>query len=197
MKKTVQFTLQTIALFCFFLITLASCSSKRSSKPTILVFYKTGGYYHESIPTGVKAIQDLGDKNGFDVDTTTNANKFAEDSLKKYAAIVFLSSTGEILSGNQEIAVERYMQAGGGFVGIHAATDAEYDWNWYVKMIGGSFKSHPANQEATLIINDKNHPSTDSLPATWTRTDEWYNFKNLNPDYSYYLYNHKFKTISV
>jgi len=99
--------------------------------------------------------------------------------LKKYAAIVFLSSTGEILSGNQEIAVERYMQAGGGFVGIHAATDAEYDWNWYVKMIGGSFKSHPANQEATLIINDKNHPSTDSLPATWTRTDEWYNFNIL------------------
>ena len=182
MKKTIQFTLQTIALFCFILITLASCSSKRSSMPTILVFFKTGGYYHESIPTGVKAIQDLGDKNGFNVDTTTNANMFAEDSLKKYAALVFLSSTGEILSGNQEIAVERYMQAGGGFVGIHAATDAEYDWSWYVKMIGASFKSHPANQEATLIINDKNHPSTDSLPATWTRTDEWYNFKNLNPD---------------
>lgn len=182
MKKTIQFSLQTIALFCFILITLASCSSKRSSKPTVLVFFKTGGYYHESIPTGVKAIQDLGDKNGFNVDTTTNANMFAEDSLKKYAALVFLSSTGEILSGNQEIAVERYMQAGGGFVGIHAATDAEYDWSWYVKMIGASFKSHPANQEATLIINDKNHPSTDSLPATWTRTDEWYNFKNLNPD---------------
>lgn len=122
-----------------FLITLASCSSKRSSKPTILVFYKTGGYYHESIPSGVKAIQELGLKNGFDVDTTTNAGKFAEDSLKKYAAIVFLSSTGEILSGNQEIAVERYMQAGGGFVGIHAATDAEYDWSWYVQMIGASF----------------------------------------------------------
>lgn len=182
MKKTIQFSLQTIALFCFILITLASCSSKRSSKPTVLVFFKTGGYYHESIPTGVKAIQDLGDKNGFNVDTTTNANMFAEDSLKKYAALVFLSSTGEILSGNQEIAVERYMQAGGGFVGIHAATDAEYDWSWYVKMIGASFKSHPANQEATLIINDKNHPSTDSLPATWTRKDEWYNFKNLNPD---------------
>ena len=182
MKKNIQFTLQTIALFCFLLFTLGSCSSKRSSKPTILVFYKTGGYYHESIPLGVKAIQALGAKNGFDVDTTTNAGKFAEDSLKKYAAIVFLSSTGEILSGNQEIAVERYMQAGGGFVGIHAATDAEYDWSWYVQMIGASFKSHPANQEATLIINDKNHPSTDSLPATWTRTDEWYNFKNLNPD---------------
>ena len=63
-----------------------------------------------------------------------------------------------------------------------SATDAEYDWKWYVQMIGASFKSHPANQEATLIINDKNHPSTDSLPATWTRTDEWYNFKNQNAD---------------
>jgi glucose/arabinose dehydrogenase len=102
--------------------------------------------------------------------------------LKKYAAIVFLSSTLELLAGNQEIALERYIQAGGGFVGIHAAADAEYDWNWYVKMIGASFKSHPANQEATLIINDKNHPSTNFLPATWTRTDEWYNFKNVNPD---------------
>jgi len=182
MKKTIHSVLKTIALFCFLLVTLASCSSKRSSKPTILVFFKTGGYYHESIPTGVKAIQELGEKNGFSVDTTTNANMFAEDSLKKYAALVFLSSTGEILSGNQEIAVERYMQAGGGFVGIHAATDAEYDWSWYVKMIGASFKSHPEQQEATLIINDKNHPSTDSLPATWTRKDEWYNFKNLNPD---------------
>ena len=174
--------MKSLALFCFLLFTLASCSSKRSSKPSILVFYKTGGYYHESIPTGVKAIQELGVKNGFDVDTTTNANKFAEDSLKKYAALVFLSSTGELLTGNQEIAVERYMQAGGGFVGIHAAADAEYDWNWYVKMIGASFKSHPEQQEATLVINDKNHPSTDSLPATWTRKDEWYNFKKLNPD---------------
>ena len=182
MKKTIHFALKNIALFCFLLVILASCSNKRSSKPTILVFFKTGGYYHESIPTGVKAIQDLGAKNGFNVDTTTNANKFAEDSLKKYASIVFLSSTLELLAGNQEIALERYIQAGGGFVGIHAAADAEYDWNWYVKMIGASFKSHPANQEATLIINDKNHPSTDSLPATWTRTDEWYNFKNLNPD---------------
>ena len=181
MKKTIQFSLKTIAFFSFLLIALASCSGKRSSKPTILVFAKTGGYYHESIPIGIKAIQDLGEKNGFNVDTTTNANKFAEDSLKKYAALVFLSSTGELLTGNQEIALERYMQAGGGFVGIHAAADAEYDWNWYVQMIGASFKSHPAQQDATLIINDKNHPSTDSLPATWTRKDEWYNFKNLNP----------------
>ena len=116
------------------------------------------------------------------MDTTTDDNKFAEDSLKKYAALIFLSTTGNILSGNQENVLERYIQAGGGFVGIHAATDAEYDWGWYGRMIGGYFINHPAEQEANLIINDKNHPATDSLPATWRRKDEWYNFKYVNKD---------------
>ena len=148
----------------------------------MLVFSKTGGFHHESIPVGIKAIQALGLTNGFSVDTTTDAAKFVEDSLKKYAALVFLNSTGELLTGNQEIALERYMQAGGGFVGIHAATDAEYDWSWYVSMIGASFKGHPAQQEATLVINDKTHPSTNTLPATWSRKDEWYNFKNISKD---------------
>ena len=182
MKNSIHFIFRSLAVTTFLLITLASCSNKRSSKPTILVFSKTSGYHHESIPTGIKAIQSLGEKNGFNVDTTTDAKKFAEDSLKKYAALVFLSSTGELLSGNQEIALERYMQAGGGFVGIHAAADAEYDWSWYVKMIGASFKSHPAQQEATLVINDKNHPSTKGLPDSWKRKDEWYNFKNVSGD---------------
>lgn len=182
MKNSIHFIFRSVAVTTFLLITLASCSNKRSSKPTILVFSKTSGYHHQSIPTGIKAIQSLGEKNGFNVDTTTDANKFVEDSLKKYAALVFLSSTGELLSGNQEIALERYMQAGGGFVGIHAASDAEYDWSWYVKMIGASFKSHPAQQEATLVINDKNHPSTKGLPDAWKRKDEWYNFKNVSTD---------------
>ena len=182
MKKTIQISFQTLSIICLLSLTIASCSNKRSSKPTVLVFSKTGGFHHESIPVGIKAIQALGLTNGFSVDTTTDAAKFVEDSLKKYAALVFLNSTGELLTGNQEIALERYMQAGGGFVGIHAATDAEYDWSWYVSMIGASFKGHPAQQEATLVINDKTHPSTNTLPATWSRKDEWYNFKNISKD---------------
>ncbi len=182
MKKNIYHFIQSLAIFCFLGLALSSCNNKRSSTPKVLIFSKTAGYHHESIPIGIKAIQDLGAKNGFEVDTTTDATKFAEDTLKKYAALIFLSSTGELLSGNQEIALERYIQSGGGFVGIHAATDAEYDWNWYVNMIGASFLSHPAQQVATLVINDKTHPSTDSLPATWSRKDEWYNFKNLSKD---------------
>ncbi len=182
MKKNIYHFVQPFIILCFLVLALSSCSNKRSSTPKLLIFSKTAGYHHESIPTGIKAIQALGAKNGFEVDTTTDATKFTEDTLKKYAALVFLSSTGELLTGNQEIALERYIQSGGGFVGIHAATDAEYDWNWYVSMIGASFLSHPAQQVATLVINDKTHPSTDSLPATWSRKDEWYNFRNLSKD---------------
>ncbi len=182
MKKNIYHFVQPFIILCFLVLALSSCSNKRSSTPKLLIFSKTAGYHHESIPTGIKAIQALGAKNGFEVDTTTDATKFTEDTLKKFAALVFLSSTGELLTGNQEIALERYIQSGGGFVGIHAATDAEYDWNWYVSMIGASFLSHPAQQVATLVINDKTHPSTDSLPATWSRKDEWYNFRNLSKD---------------
>ena len=178
MKKTFSYSFTVVLL----LISLISCSNKRSTTPRVLLFSKTADHHHSSIPAGVKAIQELGAKNGFIVDTTTDDNKFVEDSLKKYAALIFLSTTGNILSGNQENVLERYIQAGGGFVGIHAATDAEYDWGWYGRMIGGYFINHPAEQEANLIINDKNHPATDSLPATWRRKDEWYNFKYVNKD---------------
>ena len=178
MKKTFSYSFTVVLL----LISLISCSNKRSTTPRVLLFSKTADHHHSSIPAGVKAIQELGAKNGFIVDTTTDDNKFAEDSLKKYAALIFLSTTGNILSGNQENVLERYIQAGGGFVGIHAATDAEYDWGWYGRMIGGYFVNHPAQQEANLIINDKNHPATDSLPAIWRRKDEWYNFKYVNKD---------------
>ncbi|MBS1975206.1 MAG: ThuA domain-containing protein, partial [Bacteroidetes bacterium] len=174
-------------LFCasvvfFFFVVLISCSQQRNGKSRILVFTKTAGFHHSSIPVGIRAIQDLGASNGFNVDTTTDASLFEEDTLKKYSAIVFLNSTGDILSGNQEIALERYIQAGGGFVGIHAASDAEYDWGWYGRMIGAYFMSHPQIQQAKLLVKDKNHPSTDSLPDIWTRTDEWYNFKKISND---------------
>jgi glucose/arabinose dehydrogenase len=171
-----------LKFLCFTLLiaTLSSCSKKRTDKPKVLVFTKAAGFVHSSIPDGVKALISLGSQNGFGVDTTIDANKFSEDSLKQYAAIVFLQTTGDLLTGNQEIALERYIQSGGGFVGIHAASDAEYDWNWYVRMIGASFDSHPQQQDANLIVQNNNHPATKHLPKTWRRKDEWYNFKNLS-----------------
>jgi type 1 glutamine amidotransferase len=161
-----------------------SCN-KRSGNPRVLVFSKTAGYQHGSIPKGIQAIQKLGSENKFDVDTTTNANLFNEDTLSKYAAVIFLNTTDTtdvLLNQYQEAAFERYIQAGGGFVGVHAATDAEYHWGWYGRLVGGYFSSHPEQQEAVLNIVDNTHPSTKHLPKQWKRKDEWYNFKNLNKD---------------
>lgn len=171
-----------LQLFPVVLILFLFSCNKRSGNPRVLVFAKTAGYHHESIAVGIPAIQKLGQENGFDVDSTTDASMFNEDTLKKYSAVVFLSTTGPLLNTHERIALERYIQAGGGYMGIHAAADAEYDWGWYNRLVGAYFLSHPRQQEAKLIVKDKTHPSTKHLPDVWTRKDEWYNFKKLNKD---------------
>lgn len=151
----------------------------------ILVFSKTAGFYHESIPSGIAAIQKMGAENNMVVDTTKNASYFVEDSLKKYRAVVFLSTTQNVLNADQQVAFERYIQAGGGFVGVHAAADTEYNWPWYNKLVGAYFKSHPNNpnvRKATIDVVDTTFKATKGLPARWERTDEWYNYKSINPD---------------
>ena len=167
-----------------------SCNKKRSGKPRVLVFSKTAGYVHASIPKGIAAIQKLGNENNFDVDTTSNATAFNyDDSLKNYATVIFLSTTGDVLNSVQETAFERYIQAGGGYVGIHAAADTEYDWGWYGRLSGGYFADHPGIhdsfpnvQEGVLQIQDATMEATKHLPKQWKRTDEFYSYKKLNPD---------------
>lgn len=163
---------------------LSSCNNKREGATKVLVFSKTSGYKHKSIPDGMAAIQKLGLENGFEVDTTKNADLFTEENLKKYSAVVFLSTTGNVLNNKQEAAFERYIQAGGGYVGIHAATDTEYDWGWYTKLSGAQFLSHPkGTPEADFIVKDKDFIANKHLADTvWHRTDELYNYKNLNAD---------------
>ncbi|WP_425638054.1 ThuA domain-containing protein [Algoriphagus yeomjeoni] len=165
-----------------------SCSS-RSGKPKVLVFSKTAGYYHASIPQGVAAIQKLGTENEFEVDTTTQSEMFTEENLAQYSAVIFLSTTGDVLNNYQEADFERYIQAGGGFVGIHAAADTEYDWGWYARLVGGSFADHPGIndpnpnvQPGEITVVDESHSSTSFLPSPWPRTDEWYSYKNMNPE---------------
>ena len=143
----------------------------------VLVFSKTAAFRHGSIGVGKIAMLKLGKENGFSVDTTEDAKVFTEDNLKKYNAVVFLSTTGDVLDSYQQAAFERYIQAGGGYVGIHAATDCEYTWPWYGKLSGAYFKSHPKQQMAKLVVSDKTHASTSHLPEIWERYDEWYNFK--------------------
>lgn len=147
-----------------------------------MVLSKTAGFRHESIESGLVALKKLGTENDFKVVTTEDASYIVEDSLKNYNAVVFLNTTGDILDAVQQADFERYIQAGGGFVGIHAATDTEYDWSWYNKLVGAYFMGHPKIQPATLRVVDGNHESTQMLDSTWVREDEWYNFKNIYKD---------------
>ena len=142
----------------------------------ILVFSKTAGFRHGSISSGQEAIQAIGDRNNFTATLTEDSTVFNDTDLAKYACVVFLNTTGNILNAGQEAAFERYIQAGGGFVGIHSATDTEYGWAWYGELVGAYFDGHPAIQHADVCICDSCHPSTSSLGTDWMRRDEWYNF---------------------
>ena len=172
----------SLVIAIFLIVWLLLGCNTRSGKPRVLVFSKTSGYRHSSIPAGKAAILKLGLENGFDVDTTEDARYFTEDSLKNYSAVIFLSTTMDVLNNYEEADFERYIQAGGGFVGIHAATDTEYDWGWYGRLVGAYFLSHPKQQKATINVVDQQDISTKHLPKQWSRFDEWYNFKNLNKD---------------
>lgn len=153
-----------------------------STDNKILVFTKTEGYRHASIPDGVNALQNMAGENSWAAHHTEDASVFTSDSLDAYLAIVFLNTTGDILNENQQSSFRSYIQQGGGFVGIHSATDTEYDWPWYGNMAGAYFESHPEIQEARLQVIDRNHPATEFLPTEWIRTDEWYNFTDINPE---------------
>ncbi|GAA4341209.1 hypothetical protein GCM10023149_53290 [Mucilaginibacter gynuensis] len=179
MRTQRNFTrLNAIAAFIALLFfTSINASAHAKPNPKVLVFCKTAGFHHGSIAVGKVAIQKLGAENKFDVDTTTDAQKFTSDNLKQYAAVIFLNTTGDVLNADEQTAFEKYIKGGGGFVGVHAATDTEYDWAWYGNLVGAYFKSHPAQQEATLNIVDAKNIATKHLPAQWKRKDEWYNYK--------------------
>lgn len=160
------------------LFSIFSCSDTREKR--VLVFSKTAGFRHASIPDGIAAIKKLGREHGFKVFTAEKAEDIKEEYLKNFSAVIFLSTTGDILNNAQQADFERFIQAGGGYVGIHAAADTEYSWPWYGKLVGGYFVSHPKIQLAGIDVLSKDHPATKMLPNRWERTDEWYNYKDLN-----------------
>lgn len=179
MRKTIAACKLLLVLTAFIVL---SCTEDPLAKGKVLVFSKTAGYHHKSIDVGIKAIQQLGVKYNFEVDSTTDSTRFVYSNLKKYAAVIFLNTTGNVLNDEQQIAFQQYIQAGGGFMGVHAATDTEYGWPWYGKLVGAYFVKHPKIQEAVLVINDSANIATKHLPRPWKRTDEWYDFKNIQSD---------------
>ncbi|HKV12223.1 MAG TPA: ThuA domain-containing protein [Thermoanaerobaculia bacterium] len=146
----------------------------------ILVFSRTVGFRHTSIEPGIAALRALGAANRFAVDATEDAGQFTAANLGRYKAVVFLSTTGDVLNGEQQAVFMAYIRNGGGFVGIHAAADTEHGWPWYGNLLGAYFVSHPAPAQARIRVETRDHPSTRTLPDPWNRFDEWYDFER-NP----------------
>jgi len=146
----------------------------------VLVFSRTQGFRHDSIPDGINAFTKLATKNGWGLMATEDPAVFGDDKLGAVDVVVFMSTTGDVLDDTQQGAFERFIRAGGGFVGVHSASDTEYDWAFYGELVGAYFREHPAIQEATVVVEDTANPIVAGIPARWTRTDEWYAFKT-NP----------------
>jgi cytochrome c len=165
--------------------TTATAAQPSITGAKILVFSKTAGWRHDSIPAGIAALQKLAAEHKFTVVASEDSELFTDVELSQFNAIVFLNTTANILDENQELAMERYIQAGGGFVGIHAAADTEWDgdWFWYRKLVGAVFKNHPNEpsnvQMATVNITDKNHLATEKMPDSFSMADEWYNYRDM------------------
>ena len=158
-----------------------SATSSPSPPPVhVLVFSRTAAFRHASIPAAVAAVEKLGAEHGYLVDATEDAGAFTDGNLARYRGVVFLLTTGDVLDASQQAAFERYVRAGGGFAGVHSASDTEYGWAWYGQLVGAYFKRHPAVQPAWVRIEDPGHPSTAALRASWRRADEWYDFRT-NP----------------
>lgn len=155
-------------------------AQKHSKK--ILLFYKTAAYKHASIPAGIAAIVKLGNEFKFQTDTSSDASLFTVESLKKYDAVVFLSTSGDMLDSVQQRSFENYIHAGGGYMGIHGASAGGYNWPWYGKLVGAIFNGHRVQQFATFNVLDRKNRSTRHLPKNWNIKEELYNFKSISND---------------
>lgn len=158
----------------------AGLAQEDDAEASVLVFSATAGFRHDSIEAGVAAIEEAGEASGLAVTATEDAGAFTAGNLAQYDAVVFLSTTGDVLNDDQQAAFEQYIAQGGGYAGVHAAADTEYDWPFYGELVGAYFASHPEIQTATVVVEDHEHEATAHLPDAWERTDEWYNYRS-NP----------------
>jgi type 1 glutamine amidotransferase len=146
----------------------------------VLLFSRTLGFRHDSIPTAIQALTDLQETGGFTVEATEDPTAFNADNLARFRVVVFLMTTGDVLDDDQQAAFEAWIGAGGGYLGVHSAADTEYGWPFYGALMGAYFKQHPAIQAANVDIEVADHPAMAGLASPWMRADEWYDFQS-NP----------------
>ncbi len=190
-REVPQFNLTISHLLIVFLLVVFCLPINKSAHATsfgslpdkqfnVLLFTKTNGWHHKSIPAGVTALEQLADKHYFNLIWHEESHYFNDEYLSNVDVVIFLSTTGDILSNEQQQAFKRYIQSGKGFVGIHSASDTEYDWQWYQQLVGHTFVIHPVVQTAWLSKVSSEFPGLESMPEKMLWTDEWYEFGEAN-----------------
>jgi type 1 glutamine amidotransferase len=176
MKKLIIFLLPAIFYCC--------SHSNESGQKRILIYTKNGeGYVHDNIEASVRALQEICNEIKVETEVSDNPESITGENLARFDAVIFSNTNNEVfLSQDQRDAFQKFIRAGGGFIGIHSACGSERNWPWFWAMLGGKFMRHPALQPFEIKIIDKNHPSTDFIPDTWSWEDECYYENNLNPD---------------
>ena len=165
-------------------INCLNCSS--NNLYSVLVITETKGWVHDSIESGLKLIQNIGNKNNFNVYHSDNSSVITYKNLKEIKTIIFLNTTEEILTDVEQKVMESFIKSGKGFVGVHAAADTEYNWQWYGKLVGAYYRNHPEVMNGKILTI--NHKITNHLDSEWEIEDEWYNFDYVNYDINILLH---------
>lgn len=181
-------TLRRLALLLILLVPILAACVLREVHPgeaghaappsRILVFTRTAGWRHDSIPIAIETLRKVGGEAGLEVEHTEDPARFDTSTLARYRAVVFANTTLDVLDASQQLAFERFVAAGGGFVGIHSAADTEHDWPWYGELVGAWFESHPPGLQDSPVRFESGH----ALPGAgdWQVRDELYNYRR-NP----------------
>lgn len=166
--------LKNLLTLFFILCTVAATQAQQFRA---LLFTRTAGFHHTSIHEGVEGVRKLAERHIFAVDWQESPTVFNDKQLERYDVVIFLNTTGDVLNDEQQAAFEKFIKSGKGWVGIHAAADTEYDWDWYTKMVGMMFKIHPQQQTAYLDVVNSNFPGLEHFPKRMLWTDEWYEYQ--------------------
>lgn len=161
----------------------AGLAAQAGRQVSILVYTRNGpGYAHQNVPSAVAALRKLGSEHGMSVDVTDDPSAFSETRLARYTLLLFASTTNDVFDTDaQRLALRRYIEAGGGFVGLHSVADTERSWPWFRRMVGAAFAWHPPFQTLRLKRLDPVHPSVRELPDTWSKRDELYFLTDIGP----------------
>jgi len=191
MQNNIELIFKAVA--CISCVLLLSCEDSRivqapkKEKMNVLLFSKTNAFRHESIEPGGAAIKSYFEEHDISVTQSEDSSVFNGNQIGGYDVVIFFNTTGNILDSLQQESLVKHVQAGKGFVGIHSASDTEYDWPWYAELVGAQFSNHPDIQQASVMKTDTHHIACKHLPDRWTRTDEWYNFRQLPANVNYLL----------